>query len=215
MNKHDSEIKQYITPCNTTIMALNILVFIVSFIVEIRTGADVFTQKAALAWWLVFDEGEWYRLFSYMFLHGGLMHIFNNMLVLGFIGSKLEHILGSVRYLILYFSSGVVAGAASCLYNQWSFYRTVGEGYYVFGVGASGAVFGVAGAMLFIVLVNHGRVAQISTRQMIAFIALSIYAGIVNTGIDNTAHIAGAIFGFIGALVLYDRKHKAEEKYED
>lgn len=205
MNGQDREIKEYITPCNTVIITINILVFIASFIIEKKTGDDVFTEKAALAWWRIFEEGEYYRLFTYMFLHGNLPHIFNNMLVLGFVGSRVEHLMGSIRYTLMYFATGVIAGTASCLYNRWTFMNGA-DNAYIYGVGASGAIFGIVGALLFIVLINHGRVEQISTRQMIAFIVLSIYAGLVSTGIDNTAHIAGVIFGFISAMVLYDRR---------
>ena len=200
------EITKYVTPVNTAIMGITVICFIAQIIVDEAVGEEAGTYSFSLAWWLIFEEHQYYRLFTYMFLHGGLGHIFNNMLVLGFVGSTSERLLGSLKYAAAYIGSGLVAGLASSVYNRWCFeHASEAGGYYTYSLGASGAVFGIAGVLLWIVLVNRGRVAGISLRQIVLFMFLSIYAGLTSAGIDNTAHIAGALFGVVSAMILYSR----------
>ncbi|WP_330657376.1 rhomboid family intramembrane serine protease [Anaerocolumna aminovalerica] len=138
-----------------------------------------------------------------MYLHKNLDtidHLVNNMLVLFFIGDKLEKIVGKAKYLCIYFISGLLAGMASLGYNMV-------KNNYVVSAGASGAIFGVVGAMAFIVLINKGRIKDISSRQMVVFVLLSLYGGLTSQGIDNAAHIGGLLSGAILAAVLY-RMHK-------
>lgn len=145
----------------------------------------------------VFD-GEWYRLITYLFLHSDIEHLINNMLILYFVGNALERYLGRIKYLVLYFSSGVLAGIGSIVYNT----------SYPVCIGASGAVFGVSGALAYLVLVNKGNLQGLTKRQMLLFLALSVYGGFVNQGVDNAAHIVGLLAGFFVAMMLYRRKRE-------
>lgn len=148
-------------------------------------------------------DGEWYRLVVYLFMHSGIEHLINNMLILYFVGNALERYLGRIKYLILYFSSGILAGIGSIVYNSvWS-------GTFGVCVGASGAVFGVSGALAYLVLANKGNLQGLTKRQMLVFLGLSVYGGLVNQGVDNAAHIAGLIAGFFVAILLY-RKNREE-----
>lgn len=137
-------------------------------------------------------EGEWYRIITYLFLHSGIEHLMNNMMVLYFLGNALEHCIGKVGYLSTYFFSGIVAAIGSVLYNT----------EYPVCVGASGAIFGVIGAMLWIVLKNRGTLQEISKRRMMFFVFLSVYSGFTSQGIDNVAHITGLIAGFLFAVFV-------------
>lgn len=203
------EIRRYLTPCNLVLVGLTAVMYAVQRIVDIKSGADAFTEQFALAWWRIFENHEYYRLVTHIFLHGDLMHLLGNMLVLVYCGSILERILGGFWYISNYLCCGIVAGLASALWNA----RGIGgEVIYSYSIGASGAIFAMAGLLLFIVIANHGRVAEISTRQMIGFIVLSVYSGVSETGIDNIAHIAGAIFGFISGFFIYRR---GGSTYED
>ena len=207
MREFLNEIKKYVTPVNTAIIVITVICFIAQIIADETVGEEAGTYTFSLAWWLGFEEHQYYRLVTYMFLHGGLGHIFNNMLVLGFVGSTAERMLGGFKYAAAYIGSGLVAGLASAAYNRWCFARaSEAGGYYTYSLGASGAVFGIAGVLLWIVLANRGRVAGISLRQIVLFMFLSIYAGVTSVGIDNTAHIAGAAFGVVSAMILYDRR---------
>ena len=75
----------------------------------------------------------------------------------------------------------------------------------VVSAGASGAVFGLMGALLCVVLKNHGRVGRLTNRGLLFMVALSLYFGLTSSGVDNAAHIGGLVCGFITAAVLYRR----------
>ncbi|MCD8084063.1 MAG: rhomboid family intramembrane serine protease [Clostridiales bacterium] len=148
----------------------------------------------------VMEGHEFYRLFTAMFLHFGIEHLVNNMLVLFVLGDHLERALGHIKYLIFYLLCGVGANVVSLLVNFHDASLTVSAG-------ASGAVFGVAGGLLCVVARNRGRLENLSTRQMVIMIALSLYLGYVGSGVDNVAHVAGLVIGVILAALLY-RKPK-------
>ena len=154
-------------------------------------------------------QGEWYRLVTYQFLHGGIEHLINNMLILYFTGNALERYLGRIKFLILYFCSGILAGIGSIVYNS------VCGKHFAVCIGASGAVFGVTGALLYLVLANRGNLQGLTKRQMLLFLGLSIYGGLVQQGVDNAAHLAGLAAGFLLAVLLYRRPTWNRRKKED
>lgn len=192
----------YFGLCNTLIVLANIIVFILTEKGIRESGSVYLLDHGALFGRLVID-GEYYRLITCMFLHGGIDHIVNNMLILLFIGDNLERSIGKVKYLIIYFISGILAGVASISYNM-------AKGVNVVSVGASGAIFGVIGALAYIVAINKGRLEDINKRQMLLFVALSLYGGFINRGVDNAAHIGGLIAGVLIAVLLY-RKPKIKD----
>ncbi len=210
MREFADEIKQYLTPANLVIILICIVVFFVDKIL-IASGTDI-SDYGAVGWKQVIEDKEFYRILSYMFLHGSLLHLFNNMLVLLFVGSAVEKLLGSGKYLVNYFMSGIIAGVVSVYYNMWRYNHTISATRaLVVSVGASGAVFGTVGALLWIVLANKGRIEGISIRRMIMFLVLSFYAGFTATGIDNAAHVGGLFFGFFSSMILYNRRRLRNE----
>jgi len=210
-------IRRYVSPCALILVTINVAVFLIGIIVEETQGTDVFTVYGALSWLAVFEDGEYYRLITYAFLHGSMSHLINNMLVLVFLGSALESLLGKTKFVINYFCSALIAGLVSISYNRMCYNGAFGgfgaESLFVFSVGASGAVFGIIGAMLFIAVKNRGQIAGISTGQLMMYIVFSVYAGVTSGGIDNAAHIGGLIFGFISGLLLYTRSKPARTDY--
>ncbi|MDE7325843.1 MAG: rhomboid family intramembrane serine protease [Lachnospiraceae bacterium] len=188
-----------ISPCNTLLVTANILIFFLCEIFGSTLDTEFLLEHGALNYQRVVVFKEYYRLFSYMFLHGGIQHLFNNMLILWFLGDNLEKQMGHVKYLFLYFASGILAGFASMSYNG-------SIGRFVVCVGASGAIFGVSGALAYIVLVNRGHVENLKVRQMLLFIALSLYGGFSSQGVDNVAHVGGLVAGVFLALLLYRKK---------
>lgn len=194
-----------ISPCNTLLVLINILVFALFEIFGSTQDTDFLLEHGALSFPEVLSGHEYYRLFTYMFLHGGIEHLLNNMLILWFLGDNLEKQIGHIKYLILYFISGILAGLASMGYNS-SIDR------YAVCVGASGAIFGVVGALAVIVLVNRGRVENLTARKMLLFIVLSLYGGFTSQGVDNAAHIGGLLAGGLLGLLLYRRKVPEAEK---
>ncbi|QHQ60237.1 rhomboid family intramembrane serine protease [Anaerocolumna sedimenticola] len=194
---------KYFAKCNTFLVLLNILVFFIierGYIPFLNNGI---VDAGALYWPAIKYKDEYYRLFTYMFLHGGMEHLANNMIVLLIIGDNVERASGKWRYLLIYFGSGIIAGIASMSYNMVNNLNTIS-------IGASGAIFGVVGAMAYIVAVNKGRLEDISTRQIILFVIFSLYGGLTSQGVDNAAHIGGLLAGIVLAAILY-RKHKKKE----
>lgn len=189
-----------VSPCNTVLVTVNIVVFLLCEIFGSTQDTWFLLGHGALGVTEVFAGHEYYRLVTYMFLHAGIDHLFNNMLILWFLGDNLEKQLGHIKYLILYFMSGILAGLASMSYNSII-------DRYIVCVGASGAIFGVAGALALIVLINRGRVENLTTRQMLLFIALSLYGGFTSQGVDNTAHVGGLLAGVLLGLLLYRKKN--------
>ena len=109
---------------NTIMIAVNVLVFLLTEI----TGSSLDSRH------------EYYRLFTCMFLHFGLAHLGNNMLVLAFLGDSLEREVGRIRYLLIYLIGGIGA-------SYISYYAEIRGGEAVVSAGASGAVFAVIGAL--------------------------------------------------------------------
>jgi len=180
--------------CNILIIVVNLLIFLYTDFFAFFSGQDM-VDAGALGWYEVFKQGQWYRLFTSMFLHINPEHIFNNMLVLFFVGSGLEPEIGRLRYGILYLGSGLLAGCASMVYNMV-------RNDYVVSVGASGAIFGTVGAMLFLVLSHRGKRGQYTVRQIAWMAFLSLYGGFASQGVDNMAHFGGFVAGFLLAMLL-------------
>lgn len=210
----EKETLNYFTPVNAGIVAINIIVFL---LVDRFRGDSAYLERmleyGAMYWPYVKEEGQYYRLFTSIFLHFDITHLFNNMLILWYLGSYLERLIGntpayarprissSLKYLFLYLLSGVLAGLFSMEYNMV-------KGEIFVAAGASGAIFGVSGALLYIVLINRCRVTGLTLRQMILFVFLSMYGGFASSGVDNTAHVGGFLSGFVLAILIYRRPRK-------
>ena len=144
----------------------------------------------------IIENGEYYRLFTSMFLHFGVEHLINNMIVLAAIGFHLEPHLGKVKFVLIYILSGLGANVLSLLADLASVSFPVSAG-------ASGAVFGIMGALVVVVLKNKGRIEGIDKSRMIFMVILSVYLGFTSPGTDNMAHIAGLIIGALLCAILY------------
>jgi len=177
------------------ILDLNILVFLLM----IFSGIHIISPNGLelLQWGanrrLETTGGEWWRLLTSMFLHGGIMHLILNISGLVIAAIFVEPLLGRKNYFILYILSGLCASLASI----WWYPNTIS-------VGASGAIFGLYGAILGLLLTNafpEGGKKGIS-------LMIGIYVGInllwgLTGGIDNAAHIGGLLSGGLIGIILY------------
>jgi membrane associated rhomboid family serine protease len=132
-------------------------------------------------------NGEWWRLLTAAFLHGSFLHIAFNMYVLFALGPTLERILGHTRYLLLYILSAIGGSVASYLISNMN---TVS-------VGASGAIFGLMGA-----LVVAGRRLKYDVTQVLVLLGINVVIGFVSPGVDWRAHLGGLITGAIVAAIF-------------
>lgn len=185
---------------NGCLIGLNIIYFLYLELAGSSENTLFMIQHGAMYAPLVVGNHEYYRLLTSIFMHFGIDHIVNNMLVLFILGDNLERALGKVKYLIFYLLCGVGANVVSMMLSMNGPVQAVGAG-------ASGAIFGVIGGLLYAVAVNRGRLEDLSTRQLVVVIIFSLYFGFTSTGVDNVAHVAGLVIGVVLAVILY-RKPK-------
>lgn len=180
------------------ILDLNILVFLVM----VLSGINIISPNALelLQWGgnrrPEVLNGEWWRLLTNMFLHGGIMHLLLNIGGLVFAAIFIEPVFSRGRYFLLYILSGLIASLSSIWWHE----HTVS-------VGASGAIFGLYGAILGLLLTNAFKK---ETKKGILII-IGFYVGInliwgLTGGIDNAAHIGGLLSGAVIGVLLYKRK---------
>lgn len=201
--RQEKDIGDYFTICNAAIVVANIVIFLIVDLSNSSENTEWMLRWGAMYWPYVIEDGQYYRLITAMFLHFGVSHLFNNMLVLWFIGGTLEKLVGHLRYVFLYFISGILADAISMGYNMYAGRTPVAAG-------ASGAVFGITGALLYVVLIHRGRIEGFTTRQMIVLVFLSLYGGFTSQGVDNMAHLGGFVSGFLLCFIIYRRPKKME-----
>jgi membrane associated rhomboid family serine protease len=185
------------TPATLTLIATNCVVFASAA----ALGAGIFSPDGEVIARIGSDftpltvGGQWWRLLTSTFLHFGLFHLAFNMWALYANGPLAERIFGSARYLLIYLCAGLAGSAASLWWHA-----------VVNGVGASGAIFGVFGAILAFFLRKDGGVpASVLKRHrtsVAAFIGYNLLFGLRSSGIDNAAHIGGLIAGFLLGLAL-------------
>lgn len=184
--------------------AANILVFIWLEMTGSTENVLFMLQHGASEWHMVLEKGQYWRLFTCMFLHFGISHIGNNMLVLAIAGSQLEQKLGHFRYGVLYLVSGLAASLASALWMMMTDGSAVSAG-------ASGAIYGVMGAVIMFTLQERRSLGKGIVRRCAWVVFLLVYGSITQPEIDFAAHIGGLM---IGALLaggwIYVGKNKEQ-----
>lgn len=136
-------------------------------------------------------EGEIYRLIACMFLHAGIIHIALNMYSLYIIGPKVEDFFGKWKYLIIYFLSGLSSSLLS-----------IALGTDTVSVGASGAIFGLFGSLIYFGYSYRGYIGSMIKSQMITIVIYNLLMGFFIPGIDMWGHIGGLIGGLLVASML-------------
>jgi len=186
------------------IMSINVVVFILMLAIG---GTLALTEPpiplllsfGSSSSYHVLQMNEFWRLLTSNYIHIGLAHLLFNMWCLYSIGESLEYLLGKVFFLLIYTISGVIGSLSSCLYYSS-----------VVSAGASGAIFGIAGALLVTVLYlrikNGPSQFNFDYSSIIFFIGFNIVYGLNMPGIDNACHIGGLLTGILlGTLFLFLR----------
>ena len=185
--------KIYVT---NIIMGICILCFLITIVFGgLGSLADVPTNILALLGANNINflkSGEIWRLLSYMFLHGSLIHLLVNMYSLYLIGTQIENYYGKTKYIIIYIISGICGGLLSA----------VGIGANAISVGASGAIFGLLGALAYFGYHYRLYLGNVLKTQIIPVIAINLLIGVMLTGIDNFCHIGGLVGGIFASMAL-------------
>lgn len=145
-------------------------------------------------------NGEFYRLIASAFLHGNFIHLLVNMYSLWVIGSQVETYLGKTKYLLIYLLSALMGGLFSIVFLENSL-----------SVGASGAIFGLMGALLYFGYHYRLYLSNALTNQLIPIIILNLILGFSISGIDNSSHIGGLIGGYLSTMIV-GLKYKSTKK---
>ncbi|MBA2296126.1 MAG: rhomboid family intramembrane serine protease [Actinobacteria bacterium] len=177
-------------PVTTVLIALNVLVYIVTVYQGGgvgRPGGELFLD-GALVGALIDVQGDWYRLVTAMFLHASLLHLGFNMLALYWFGTVVEQALGTWRFLLLYFVSGI-AGSAGALALSDPFAVTVG---------ASGAIYGILGALLVLEYRATGSFAG----QALGLIVINLALTFAIPNISIGGHLGGLAGGILATFAL-------------
>lgn len=183
------------------LVAINVLVWIVT--VALGAGLAGAPADRLLAWGgnaaSEVQRGEGWRLLTATFLHSGLMHVAMNMLGLASAGMTVERIYGHRQFLLLYLGSGLLGSALSLHFSA----------QHAVAVGASGAVFGITGALLVGMYQHRRQLPKAFGKQTLSslgfFIIYALMQGFAKPGIDNAAHVGGLVGGCLLAYVLPER----------
>lgn len=167
------------------LIAINVLVFILQMLGIVTTSQ--FGMNADLV-----RHGEYYRLFTCAFLHGGVLHLLCNMYSLYVIGTQLETVLGKVKLLIIYLISIIAASLLSGVIG----------GSAIISVGASGAIFGLLGALVYFGYHFRLYLGNAILYQIIPVIAINLFIGFSTPGIDNWGHIGGLVGGYLTGMIV-------------
>lgn len=188
------------TLVNTILVCINIAVFVWMTISGSTTDVGYMLEHGTMYVPAILEGKEFYRLFTCMFCHFGFQHLAGNMVVLLFLGDNVERALGAVKYTIVYIVAGLIGSLGSFSYAYIYDSNIVSAG-------ASGAIFGVIGAMLWIVCMNKGRLEDMTTLRVCVLIAYALFNGATSDTVDNAAHLFGLIGGFLLSVLIY-RKPK-------
>jgi rhomboid protease GluP len=184
-------------PLTYSIIGINVVIYIISSLLS-HNIADmdmkVLASMGALFGPYVVFKGEWWRLFTSIFLHAGMMHILMNMFSLYLIGRGLEMYFEKKAYILIYVFSGLLGAMASLYMHPQSL-----------GIGASGAIFGIFGALAGFFLANKDKIESQSKAFMKDFaivLGINLVLGLSMPSIDVSAHIGGLVIGFIGGFIV-------------
>ena len=190
-NKIAEKIFSYKQPIVTyIIMAICIILFILMELSGGSTNSQTLLKYGANLDVLV-KNGEYYRLFTCIFLHIGIMHLLCNMYSLYIIGREVENLFGKIKYIIIFILSGIFGSIMSLAFTH----NTISAG-------ASGAIFGLLGALLYFGMHYRTYLGEAIKRSIIPIIVVNLIIGFFAEGIDLAAHIGGLVGGVLVAMMV-------------
>ena len=197
MNLRENKIVNKNNIVTMSIIAINIILYIITAIMS----KNIFDINAYVLLYMggnygaLVSHGQVWRLLTCAFLHGGIVHIFCNMYALYALGPQIEILFGRVKYIIIYLLSAIGGSLLSYKFSPSSL-----------SIGASGAIFGLFGAMVVFVLKYKDRIPKKVLNNLFGVIILNLLIGFNLQGIDNFAHIGGLLVGALVAFLFLMKK---------
>ncbi|WP_417899606.1 rhomboid family intramembrane serine protease [Bacillus haimaensis] len=193
--KKEKELFQFGKPLFTYLfIAIQLIVF---FFLETNGGSQ--NTETLIKYGAKFNplilDGEWWRFFTPIFLHIGIIHLLLNTLALYYLGTAVERIYGNTRFLFVYLFAGFAGSLASFVFTP------------SISAGASGAIFGCFGALLFVGIAYPKLFLRTMGMNILVLIGVNLTIGFAIPGIDNAGHIGGLIGGFLAAAIVHLPKH--------
>jgi rhomboid protease GluP len=184
---------------NTGITVTNIIIFIniVMYIITSYLSWNIWDANTEVLIFLgakyneLIQKGEYYRLVTAMFLHGGILHIGLNMYVLKSIGTLIESTYGKLKFLLIYLLSGISSSLFSYFFSP------------AVSIGASGAIFGLMGAALIFGIKMRQKIGRDFLRSILQVILVNLILGFSISNIDNFGHLGGLIGGLVITSLFY------------
>lgn len=170
------------------LIGINVIMFLLTQLVDVTFGYGLLRLGGKVN--SLIGLGEFWRLFSAMFLHSDWMHLLFNMMALFILGKDIERFFGKKKFLGIYFIAGLMGSAASYL-----FIPNVS-------VGASGAIFGLMGANLFLYKLNPLVYKRLYGTDILLLIGVNLVIGFLRPNIDMAGHLGGLVGGFLTASAL-------------
>ena len=195
INKHNQEDAQKVEkvfkskfPTITyALIALNVILFIIPLLYgQLQQMVDTLCVHGPSI-----RAGEYHRLISGMFMHGSLFHLIFNCYALYVLGSQIESFLGKFKFTIIYFLAGIMGSLFSITFNG-----------NVASIGASGAIFGLMGSLLYFGYHYRVYLGNALKSQIIPLIIANLFFGFIMSGVDNAAHIGGLIGGLLVTIAV-------------
>ena len=186
---------------SATLVIINLIVFLICTF----TG-NLLYNMGRLDIQGVLGAKEYGRIIWSLFLHSDINHIFNNMVILFFLGAMIEEEVGHFKYAFVYFLSGIGGNLLSLAVKIVTF-DMMGS------VGASGAVFGLDGVLVALMLFSGKKLPNVTPVRVFLMIGYSLYSGFVGVNVDNAAHVGGLLVGFLAGIVIciIDKIKKVQE----
>ena len=179
------------------IIAINVIMYVVTaYLSFVYAKGSIFNSDTNVLILLgakvneLIQKGQYYRLISCMFLHGGIVHLGVNMYSLYAIGPMVEKVYGKAKYVAIYFFAGICASIFSYIFST------------SVSIGASGAIFGLLGAVLVFAIKSKGKTGNAFIRSILSVIFINIFIGATLPNIDNFAHIGGLLGGMLIAFLV-------------
>ncbi len=173
------------------LIVLNVLIFLVTFGLSKANLSSLQLLRFGGVYKPLVVSGEVGRLLTGTFLHAGIIHLLFNMYALYLIGTQLETFLGKFKFLGIYLISAISGSLMSCIFNA-----------NIVSVGASGAIFGLLGSLLYFGYHYRLYLGSVLKNQIIPIIIFNLLLGFMFSNIDNGAHIGGLIGGFLSSMAF-------------